>query len=129
MSAIIQKGAIFYANAHFVKYYPWIVKAIERDHYRCVKCNSADVEKLIVHHIDESRKNGFRKMNNNLGNLITLCRSCHAGEHKQTLQFKNPNYQMINELRNQGKSFQQIGDYLGISRQRVHQIVKKSKIL
>jgi hypothetical protein len=39
----------------------------------CEKCQST--EKLCVHHIDHNR------LNNNIDNLQTLCRRCHALEH------------------------------------------------
>jgi hypothetical protein len=41
----------------------------------CETCNS--INHLDVHHIDENR------YNNNLSNLITLCRSCHKKTHGQ----------------------------------------------
>ena len=65
-------------------------------------------------------------MNNNLDNLLTLCRYHHAEIHSQTLKFSNPNINLIKELRNQGKTFNFIGKHLGITRQRVHQIYKKN---
>lgn len=111
-------------TAQFRKYYPWVIKALERDNYKCTDCGSEN--SIIVHHKDESRKRGTKTMNNSLENLVTLCRSCHADIHKQTMQFKNPNINLIMELRNQGKTFQFIADHLGISRQRVHQIYKKA---
>jgi len=52
-----------------------------RDGYRCQECFRHQDElftktgrryKLIVHHID------YNKRNNNLSNLISLCRNCHA---------------------------------------------------
>lgn len=46
----------------------------KRDNYRCQECfrhQSELKEKLSVHHID------FNKKNNNLYNLISLCRGCH----------------------------------------------------
>ena len=44
-------------------------KVIARDRYRCRKCGAA--EELEVHHVDGDWRN------NDLGNLITLCNSCH----------------------------------------------------
>lgn len=45
-------------------------------HYEksCIKCGHT--KKVIVHHIDENRKN------NNLSNLMILCESCHVKIHK-----------------------------------------------
>lgn len=104
--------------------YPWAINALERDKYICQDCKSEKTN-LVVHHIDESRKNGRDVMNNSLDNLITLCRNCHGIRHSG-LVFKNPNVNLILELRGQGKTYQEIGDYLGITRQRIHQIVRKN---
>ena len=103
------------------KQYPWIRKALKRDNYKCRQCNSN--RGLIVHHIDEDRKNGWYTMNNKLSNLMTLCKSCHAYIHNLHLKFSRPDKYLIKELRDQNKTYEEIGDYLGISRQRVHQIM------
>ncbi len=47
---------------------------IERDKYKCQKCDSE--ENLIVHHFDADDKN------NQFGNLLTLCSSCHLSLHR-----------------------------------------------
>jgi len=47
----------------------------KRDNYICQECGIHQdelVERLSVHHID------FNKNNNNILNLITLCRKCHS---------------------------------------------------
>jgi predicted nucleic acid-binding Zn ribbon protein len=47
----------------------------ERDNYKCQECGYTEKQlgyKLSIHHID------FNKMNNQLSNLISLCKSCHA---------------------------------------------------
>jgi len=41
----------------------------------CAMCNISIKSVLVVHHIDKNRKN------NNLGNLIWLCRNCHFLVH------------------------------------------------
>jgi len=51
---------------------------IQRDNYHCTICGTS--EKLVVHHIDCSGKND--NPNNDLGNLQTLCTSCHTRVHK-----------------------------------------------
>lgn len=65
-------------------------QALERDKY---KCQGNDCKKtsnrLEVHHKDGNTSN------NDLSNLITLCRSCHAREHGQTFS---------NETREKGKA-------------------------
>ena len=102
-------------------YLKWTKDALERDKYSCKDCGVKEVE-LLVHHLDESRKLGIKNMNNDLGNLITLCRKCHAIRHG--FSFKSPHLKIIEELREQGRTYQEIGDYIGISRQRVHQLLK-----
>jgi len=129
MSSFVLKGSKFFVDVHTAKYSPWVIQAIERDFYRCVKCGEPNVEKLIVHHIDESRKLGIDKMNNNLDNLMTLCKPCHARIHKQTVDVIRPNFEKIKEMFQQGSSYSEIGKEIGISRQRVHQILKASKML
>lgn len=56
------------------------LKALERDKYRCVMCESKDEKRLVVHHID-----GFGEEsaipNNDLQNLATLCQNCHRQIH------------------------------------------------
>ena len=50
---------------------------LERDKYQCRSCGKKNVI-LDIHHIDgngTSKKKGDK--NNNLDNLITLCRKCH----------------------------------------------------
>jgi len=46
----------------------------KRDNFTCQNCLKRTVM-LVVHHIDENTKN------DNLDNLITLCRSCHVRLH------------------------------------------------
>lgn len=50
---------------------------LERDGNKCRRCGTT--EKLQVHHIDKSGKSD--NPNNDLSNLITLCKSCHARLH------------------------------------------------
>lgn len=107
---------------HVLKWYPWMVEALKRDGFSCVKCGTK--KGVIVHHLDESRKHGRTKMNNKLNNLMCLCRICHAKEHGYSLKINSNSY-LIKELREQGKTFQEIGDHIGISRQRVHQLWEK----
>lgn len=59
--------------------WPRISKAIRtRDGYRCQTCGSPN--RLHVHHIDTD------KLNNDQGNLITLCNSCHSQVHADLLR-------------------------------------------
>ena len=58
--------------------------ALERDNHQCRVCQSKD--KLLVHHLDESENRKKMNANNNLENLITLCRSCHLKVHKYKMK-------------------------------------------
>lgn len=53
--------------------------ALERDNFRCVNCGAKRI--LCVHHIDKN------KLNNDVENLITLCRSCHMKLHWREKQW------------------------------------------
>ena len=52
-------------------------RVLERDEWRCQKCGS--LENLQVHHKIKRSQLG----NESLDNLVTLCASCHLGEHGQ----------------------------------------------
>lgn len=109
-------------NNENLAYYPWVFATLNRDNYKCVDCGFAEKEKLLVHHIDESRKTGV--LNNSPDNLVTLCRGCHAKRHGLD---KSELREDVLELREAGLTFQQIADRFGISRQRAHQHYKKAK--
>lgn len=50
----------------------------DRDGRKCVECGCPEIEldySLCIHHIDEDKKN------NEMNNLISLCRKCHAKVH------------------------------------------------
>lgn len=53
------------------------VIALERDGYKCRRCDAT--ENLAMHHIDGSGQS--EHPNNDLGNLETLCDSCHTKHH------------------------------------------------
>lgn len=54
--------------------------ALERDSYTCQHCGATD--DLHVHHIDGQGVTTDKALrNNDLDNLITLCRCCHTKEH------------------------------------------------
>lgn len=49
---------------------------------KCVECNSK--LDLTIHHKDHNGRNNYEKsleMNNNIDNLVLLCRSCHGRLH------------------------------------------------
>lgn len=122
MPTLLQEGVKTYINIDYILFRPWAIPAMKRDNFKCKKCDKWS-NNLLVHHIDNSRKTG--KLNNNLDNLITLCKSCHAIIHGQPSLFNRSDFSLILELRNKGLTFQEIGNRLEISRQRVHQIYKK----
>lgn len=88
------------------------LEALKRDGFRCVSDNN-----VVVHHKDHNRQH------NSLHNLISLCRHCHAGAHGMIVKLGRPRPDIICELRQNGMTYQVIAAYLGISRQRVHQII------
>lgn len=53
---------------------------LERDGHQCVRCGNANLASLVVHHKDGNGR-GQPQPNNDLSNLETLCRKCHAAEH------------------------------------------------
>lgn len=107
---------------YFADDYPWAVEALKRDNFECKKCKRGGLF-LIVHHLDESRKIGVKSMNNNLLNIITLCRSCHAKIHKITADYINPGrMEAIKKMRLEGMTLQDIGYKFDLSRERVRQI-------
>lgn len=57
-------------------------QALDRDGNQCVRCHST--KSLTVHHKDRSGR-GAEVHNNDLNNLETLCRRCHAAEHREEL--------------------------------------------
>jgi len=52
-------------------------EVLKRDGYKCIACGSKD--NLIVHHMD-GKGRGY-KPNNEIDNLVTLCRACHMKVH------------------------------------------------
>lgn len=53
-------------------------KVLERDNYECQICGNK--LKLVIHHLDHSGQTDTT--NNEMSNLITLCRRCHINIHK-----------------------------------------------
>lgn len=51
---------------------------LQRDGYKCTSCEST--KQLDVHHIDKSGQT--ENPNNELSNLVTLCKPCHQLQHK-----------------------------------------------
>lgn len=61
-------------------------QAKARDKNRCMDCGEKNRSKLVVHHLDGN------KYNNNLDNLLTLCRKCHGFRHRINLLNNHWNY-------------------------------------
>lgn len=115
-------------------------QALKRDNYNCQikkffperNCWNKKNRKLDVHHIDETGSNRpAKEQNNNLDNLITLCHFHHMNLHQSGKNVNKGKWQedkerdkKIFELSKE-KSQTEISKMYDISRQRVHQIVKK----
>ena len=102
---------------NMAKNYPASLEAMSRDRFTCVDCHSTAIDKLLVHHDNQNRKD------NALSNLVTLCHRCHSKRHG--FVFKSG--QQLVQLRDAGLTFQQVADELCISRQRAHQLYTKLK--
>ena len=100
------------------KYQLWATETLERDNHLCVDCGNSEV--LVVHHIDNSRKLGNKLMNNDLSNLVTVCRPCHSRRHSLT-----SNEEDIVEMIDSGESFSFVGRKIGVSRERIRQVYYK----
>lgn len=99
-----------------------ILNVLRRDKFKCQNCG-ADFNDmvLIVHHIDKDRKN------NKDENKKTLCRSCHAKLHYGYGKI-SPRPDQIQEfvkLHDLGYTYEEIGTIASLSRQRIHQLIKK----
>ncbi len=57
----------------------------KRDEMKCRLCSS--IEKLCIHHIDGYNEN--KHENNEKNKMVTLCRSCHIGQHKRNETIPN----------------------------------------
>ena len=71
-------------------------KIIKRDNYICQICGIKEIdlnERLTIHHID------YDKKNNNLNNLISLCRNCH-GKTNFNREYWKQQLQLIRDLCN-----------------------------
>jgi hypothetical protein len=56
--------------------------ALERDNFTCQKCGTTD--DLHIHHIDGNGVTVDRNIrNDDINNLVTLCRTCHTTVHHQ----------------------------------------------
>ncbi len=53
-------------------------EVFRKDNWNCQRCGSKD--DLTIHHIDGQGRNS-KNPNNDINNLITLCRKCHSSIH------------------------------------------------
>jgi len=87
-------------------------KVLERDNHTCQHCGNT--KRLVVHHIDKSGQD--EKPNNDMSNLITLCRSCHARIHQKVPWNKKEisKEDIIKAL--EGREVKEAAELLGITR-------------
>jgi 5-methylcytosine-specific restriction endonuclease McrA len=78
--ANLLKQKLYREQRHFAGHRATV---LERDGQRCVECG--ETVDLVVHHKDGSGR-GKDENNNNINNLVTLCRSCHAKVHSSDFQ-------------------------------------------
>lgn len=114
-----------------IKEHPYKVECIIRDGYKCQDCNDGS-KKLIVHHIDDSRKLGKKLINNNLSNLVTLCKRCHANRHgyNKTGKSRERIIELFEKYSDSNKNLlpgvaSLISVDIGLSRERVRQLANK----
>lgn len=101
-------------------------KLLEASGYKCSKCKKAtEPAHLEIHHLDGKGAHKVKNPNNRDSNLVVVCDSCHHKYYHPSSQIKLSQIEQVVELRYKGKTFQSIGDRLGITRQRAHQIFKR----
>jgi len=104
------------------------IQCLARDNFSCQICHKIsqfpdeNYRDLNIHHKDNKGYGHTPYPNNSLDNLVTLCDSCHLQLHYDVLE----KHKSIVALRNEGFTFQAIGEKFGVSRQRIFQIFMKS---
>jgi hypothetical protein len=113
-----------------------------RDGHKCQKCGkqwSPGQRRLDVHHLDEEIEGvvGMKYANNPIDRMVTLCHRCHLNLPHIRAKFDRTSTRLmttsgftktsrdahIMARREAGLTLQQIGDELGITRERVRQIM------
>lgn len=89
---------------------------------QCQRCGTQS-KKLYVHHKDEKGKSKTLYPDNSLDNLQVLCARCHMKAHNIGVI---PNLTKLQEMRSHGLTLEAIGEYFGVSRQRIHQLIKNN---
>src|SRR4030042_2811071 len=117
----------FTSEGKYIKQYPhksskrsYKKEALQRANFQCELCASRDC-KLYVHHKDGLGEKKTKDSNNDRGNLLVVCAICHMKLHKDGIF---PDVKAIYHLRSQGHTLQQIGEAFGVSRQRIHQLLR-----
>lgn len=90
----------------------------KRADFRCEVCKKNNC-RLNIHHKDKKGYGKTNNPNNNLDNLLLVCSRCHANIHGFK---KEERRKLILELIEQRYTLQEIGEELGLSRQRIYQI-------
>ena len=87
---------------------------LERDGFKCTECGKE--KGLIIHHKDHSGSS--ENPNNEMDNLVTLCRSCHMRHHasgENSSAFINITKEQILEVRKESSSWREVYRKLGIN--------------
>lgn len=94
-------------------------EAIERANGHCEICFTTE-RKLYVHHKDG---NGFQSKipNHSTDNLIVVCQRCHMKLH---MLVRCADLEKLIEMRQKNMTLQEIATHYGVSRQRIHQLIK-----
>lgn len=91
---------------------------LDRDNHTCVNCGKT--KGLVVHHKDHSGQT--EKPNNDMANLVTLCRSCHMKEHsgENNKLFIAISKEQILRARSESSSWTEVASKLGVDRALVY---------
>lgn len=97
---------------------------LDRDGHKCTDCGKK--KGLIVHHIDGS--GSFETPNNDMDNLVTLCRSCHMRHHagEKNHQFIHITKEQVLDARKESFSWEETARKLNVTRQT---LIKRRKML
>ena len=65
------------------EYTEWRKCVYKRDYWTCVKCDSkCDAKNIVAHHLKSF--SDFPETRFDINNGVTMCRSCHINEHRDT---------------------------------------------
>lgn len=101
-----------------------VFNVLEKAGWKCQKCGTSN-KKLHLHHIDGNGSHKTKFPNNSPENLRVLCPSCHSEIHGcKNVDLLNKAFKM----RRHGMTYQKIGEHFGLSRQRIHALLKNKPI-